>query len=65
MNLLINDQYSLFKKIGSGAFSSIYHGKNSLNGHEVAIKLVKFLKYFLKTLIIIGRRECKACAIRI
>lgn len=44
LNLLVNEQYSLFKKIGFGSFSGIYHGKNSLNDQEVAIKLVKSFK---------------------
>ena len=40
MNLLIDSQYNLLKKIGFGAFSSIYLGKKLSNNQDVAIKLV-------------------------
>ena len=46
MNLLIDKQYQLLKKIGNGSFSSIYLGKQLENGHDVAIKLVySFLNF--------------------
>lgn len=40
MNLIIDSQYILQQKIGSGSFSNVYLGKKILDNSDLALKLV-------------------------
>ena len=48
VEIRVGGRYRLGKKIGAGSFGEIYEGVDIFSGQEVAIKLVKNLKYFLK-----------------
>lgn len=48
MEIRIANRFSVYKRIGSGAFGQIYEGFDHLTQERVSIKLVRSYSLFLK-----------------